>query len=96
MNVNNTEKTAAQATKEQSLQLVNRKSLTLTGISDVISFDETLVNLSCADAVMSVEGEGMRVVRMDVDSGELTLEGKINAVSYVDRRPHKSGLFGKK
>lgn len=82
--------------KEQSVQLLGRKTLTLTGICDVISFDETIVALSMADCVLSVEGEGMRVVRMDVESGDLTLEGKINALVYSDKRIRKSGLFGKK
>ena len=82
--------------KEQTVQLLGRKTLTLTGICDVISFDETIVALSMADCVLSVEGEGMRVVRMDVESGDLTLEGKINALVYSYKRIRKSGLFGKK
>jgi len=84
------------AQKEHSVQILNRKILSMTGISDVISFDETLVTLSCCEAVMSIEGEGMRVLRMDVDSGDLSIEGKINAVSYIDKRTRKSGLFSKK
>lgn len=84
------------APKEHTLQLSNRKILALTGISDVISFDETLVTLLCGEAIMSVEGEKMRVLRMNVDSGDLAIEGKINAISYVDKRTRKSGLFSKK
>ena len=82
--------------KEHTIALSNRKILSLTGISDVISFDETLVTLSCSQSIMSIEGEGMRVLRMDVDLGDLAIEGKINAISYVDKRTRKSGLFSKK
>ena len=87
---------AGSAQREHTLQLTDRKILSLTGISDVISFDETLVTLSCAESIMSIEGEGMRVVRMDVDLGDLAIEGKINAISYVDKRTRKSGLFSKR
>lgn len=87
---------AGSAQREHTLQLTDRKILSLTGISDVISFDETLVTLSCLDSIMSVEGEGMRVLRMDVDLGDLAIEGKINAISYIDKRTRKSGLFSKK
>ena len=82
--------------KEHNLQLSNRKILSLSGISDVISFDESLVTLLCAECVMSVEGEGMRVLRMDVERGDLAIEGKINAISYIDKRVRKNGLFAKK
>ena len=82
--------------KEQSVQLCARKTLSIEGVCDVISFDETLVALSMEDCVLSVDGEGMRVVRMDVESGDLVLEGKINALTYSDKRIRKSGLFGKK
>ena len=84
------------AQPEHTMQLSNRKILALTGISDVISFDETLVTLTCNESIMSIEGEKMRVLRMDVDSGDLAIEGKINAVSYIDKRTRKNGLFSKK
>lgn len=87
---------AAFEQKEHTIALSNRKILSLTGISDVISFDETLVTLSCSQSIMSIEGEGMRVLRMDVDLGDLAIEGKINAISYIDKRTRKSGLFSKK
>ena len=87
---------AASEQKEHTIALSNRKILSLTGISDVISFDETLVTLSCSQSIISIEGEGMRVLRMDVDLGDLAIEGKINAISYIDKRTRKSGLFSKK
>ena len=82
--------------KKHTLTLDSRNILNITAVDDVISFDETLVALSMEDCVLSVDGEGMRVVRMDVESGDLVLEGKINALTYSDKRIRKSGLFGKK
>ena len=87
---------AGSAQREHTLQLTDRKILSRTGISDVISFDETLVTLSCFESIMSIEGESMRVLRMDVECGDLAIEGKINAISYIDKRTRKSGLFSKK
>ena len=82
--------------KEQSVHLINRKTLSMSGVTDVISFDETFVVLSCQDTVMSIEGQGMRVVRMDVGSSEMVIEGKITAICYTDKRVKRNGLFGKK
>ena len=84
------------APKEHAVQLSSRKIISLTGVCDVISFDETLVTLSVGESIMSIDGERMRVLRMNVDSGELAIEGKINGLSYIDKRVRKSGLFSKK
>ena len=74
----------------------DRKSVTLTGIEDVISFDETAVVLSTVEGTLAIEGEGLHILQMNVDSKEFCIEGKICALSYLDRRPRGRGLFRNK
>lgn len=80
--------------------LENRSELALTGIENIVSFDETFVTLETVDSLLSVDGEGMRVLKMDVEGGEISIVGKINALVYSDKKSARrvGGLFrgGKK
>ena len=73
--------------------LRDRKSVSLTGIEDVISFDESAVVLSTTQGTLAIEGEGLHILQMNVDSKEFCIDGKVCAMSYIDRRPRGRGLF---
>ena len=79
-----------------TVYMTQREHLELTGISEVISFEETLVELSGEDGRMSVEGVGLRISEFDSAAAKLTVDGKITAIAYFDdvRREKKNGLFG--
>lgn len=74
----------------------DRKSVALTGIEDVISFDETAVVLATTHGTLAIEGEGLHILQMNVDSKEFRIDGKVCALSYIDRRPKGRGLFKSK
>ncbi len=85
------------AEAQGNITLLARKILTTDGVIDVLSFDEGLVSLSTSLGLLLVEGEEMRVKKMDMESGVVSLEGKISAVYYTDeRQTHKKGLFGRR
>lgn len=63
-----------------------RKTLSVTGVGNIISFDESFALLDSQSALVSVEGEGLQILKMDVDSGEVVIVGKINALAYSDKK----------
>lgn len=71
----------------------DRKSVCLTGIEDVISFDETAVVLSTTHGTLAIEGEGLHILQMNVDSKEFRIDGTVCALNYIDRRQRGRGLF---
>lgn len=81
-------------TAEHDVILRGRADLTLTGISEVKSFDETGLCLESGMGEISVRGEGLMVESFDRDSGELCVKGRIDAFGYRTDSP-KSGFFGK-
>ena len=83
-------------TKEHEMTLRSRQELTVSGVNDVMSFDETLVELNTVCGVMSIEGEGIHISFLDTDNGRLTLSGSISGIYYIDKKPKRSGLFGNK
>ena len=69
---------------EHRAVLENRRSLMLTGVLDVDSYDEHTVNAKTADGLLTVEGEGLCVKRLSLEDGILELEGVIGAFFYND------------
>lgn len=82
--------------KGHSLNVENRARMALTGIEDVISFDERTVVLASTVGVLTVDGEDLHIIKMNVDSKELGIEGKINGLSYIDKPMRRSGLLRSK
>lgn len=75
------------------LSLFDRSKLSLTGVTDVSGFDETLVSVKTADGELSVEGEGLHVTLLSLEEGKVDLEGRINAMVYMDGHAGKRKSF---
>ncbi|MBE6638006.1 MAG: sporulation protein [Ruminococcaceae bacterium] len=79
-----------------TLSLSGRETLSLTGISDVISFDENGLLLQTDDGTLTVDGSDIHIVALSVETGELLVQGRICGLYYVDRNAKKSGFFKKR
>lgn len=79
------------------LFLSERNHLELSGVSEVISFDELSVFLHSACGRMEIEGEGLHISALDLSCGEVKVEGKINGIFYYDEKEkgEKRGLWGR-
>ena len=76
--------------------LEGRRRMTLSGITDVDSFDEQLVVFYCDTGQIAIRGEQLHISRIDVETGEVNLEGgRIDGVTYTDQRPNRGGLLSR-
>ena len=76
--------------------LEDRRLLTVSGVSDVDSFDERAVTVFTDMGELTVRGSDLHINRLSVEVGELLLEGKIDSLSYQDQSPKSAGgFFGK-
>lgn len=90
------EKKGAKPNMPHNIILESRQRMTISGVTEIESFDEQCVLLYCTAGEMSVRGEGLHVSRIDVDTGELNLEGeRIDAIAYADNAPVRGGLLGR-
>jgi sporulation protein YabP len=67
-----------------SLSAGNRESVTVTGVSDVVSFDETNVRLVTVCGILNLEGEGLRIHVLNLKEGTVAVTGRLNGVLYED------------
>jgi len=74
---------AAEHSMMQNLVLENKEKLSITGITDVDTFDEGKIILFTEDDTLIVEGENLHIQKLDVANGEVMIEGAIYALQYT-------------
>ena len=82
-----------EAQKNHSLILGNRKRAEICGISSVGSFDESQVVLETSLGVLTIDGRELHIVRLDLDRGEVVIEGVICGAVYSDEEERSRGRF---
>lgn len=70
-------------TPNHSLELVDRKNLTLTGIRNIIGFDAQEFLVETSLGYLLVKGSNLALGKMDTEKGELVIKGIIESISYV-------------
>ena len=78
--------------------LENREHLSVSGVSEVISFDENQVSLVTSMGILTVGGQQLHVEKLNLEVGEIAIAGQIEAMVYEEdqgcaRRGFWSRLF---
>lgn len=76
------------------LVLTERNQLTMTGVTEVVSFDDTAVILHTELGTLEIQGEQLQLKNLSLEGGQVAVEGKIAALLYDDPRPVR-GLWGR-
>lgn len=78
-------------TKMQNIILENRNKLNVSGVLDVLNFDEQLVTVDTELGVLIVKGMDLRLNKFNLESTELSVEGEIISLMYNDKTHSKKG-----
>ncbi len=68
------------------LCLNERKELTMTGATEVVSFDDTTVVLRTALGTLLVQGQQLQLKTLSLEGGQVAVEGNISALFYEEPR----------
>ena len=80
--------------KPHSLFVENRSKLSLTGVTDLESFDEETIYAVTEYGNAVVRGVNLQITRLDLDAGEMSAEGEVESVSYsAMRKKEKKSFF---
>ena len=66
-----------------SVILNERNELKVSGVTDVDSFDEESIVAYTSLGELVISGEGLHISRLDVETGDLSVEGNITSLSYI-------------
>ena len=84
-------------TKQHKMILVNRKSCSLTGITDVIAFDDKEVILETQMGTLWIKGENLHMKRLTLEQGEVEVDGIVDSYLYSGQKAfeQKSSFLGR-
>lgn len=76
--------------------LEERKMLSVSGVQDIDSYDENTVILFTELGELTIKGENLHINKLNVETGELTMDGMIYAFVYSEEPQKRSnGIFSK-
>ena len=66
------------------IMLTNRRTCTINGVSDVLSFDVHEILLETDQGMLMIKGDELHVNRLTLDKGEVDVDGKIDSLTYSE------------
>ncbi len=89
-------------TDEKSIQklphniiMEDRKRLSVSGVTDIDSFDEQSIIALTQLGELTIRGWDLHITRLNLEQGELMVDGEISSLTYTDTRPKAQGFFSK-
>ncbi len=68
--------------QKHCVRLEQRENIFITGVNDVISFNEDMIVIDTQMGVLVIGGQNLHVNKLNLDDGELCVDGEINSLSY--------------
>lgn len=69
----------------QNIVLENREKLSISGVLDVLSFDDQIVILETELGLLTVKGENLRINKLSLDTTEVVINGEIYNLGYTEK-----------
>lgn len=79
-----------------AITLENRSKMTLSGVTEVVGFSDSSVDLNTNSGGLNIKGTNLNMSRLNTDTGELNINGNINLIQYNTKHKKSSlidGLF---
>lgn len=78
-----------------NISLEERKNLSVSGVTDIGSYDEQNIVAETEQGELTIRGQNLHIIKMSVDTGELVVEGTVNGLEYTHTRETDSGFFSR-
>lgn len=72
------------STRMHKVTMTNRRSCTINGVKDVLSFDIHEILLETEQGMLMIKGDDLHVSRLTLDKGEVDVDGRIDSFTYSD------------
>lgn len=82
--------------KNQNILIENRSNMTITGVEQVDSFNDNTIILRTIKGGLTIKGEELNVGQLNLDSGNVKIDGIINGIIYNNKDSSSKGnIIGK-
>lgn len=81
----------------QNIVLENREKLSISGVLDVLSFDDQIIIVETELGILTIKGEDLRINKLSIDTSETIVNGNIMQIAYSENTVDKKGegIFSK-
>lgn len=78
--------------QKSNINLENRALAKITGVKEVIGFNEDEIRCETCLGILSIQGDGLHVEALNLQVGELCIKGRVKAMIYSEKSNAK-GIF---
>lgn len=82
--------------KPAALELIERQAMRLSGVQNVDVFDEEKIVLQTELGKLEIRGQHLNVTSLDVENGNLQVDGLIDSFVYLEEKSKRNGRGGSK
>lgn len=75
------------------ISILNRERTEITGVIEVISFDEETAILETTSGIIVIKGENIHMSGLDLTSGVVTVDGFVISLSYSENQLQQKHWF---
>ncbi|MBP2655862.1 MAG: yabP [Firmicutes bacterium] len=75
------------------LSLVDREEMAVEGVANLGSYDEREIVMETEQGMLIVKGEGLNIKNLNLEKGNITIEGTVKSITYDDEVRQKKGLL---
>lgn len=73
----------------QNIVLENREKLNISGVKDVLSFDDQIIIVQTTLGLLTIKGENLRVNKLNIDTSDFSIDGNISSLAYSNSESFK-------
>ena len=90
---NGGDRSSREVQRPHKLLISDRQSVSIEGVADVRSFDDEEVILQTSAGTLLIRGSGLHIRALNLETGNATIEGRLDAMEYEETKEKKRGLF---
>ena len=83
--------------EENNIIIENREKMTISGVTDILSFDDQIIIVETNLGLLTIKGENLKINKLNIDTNEFSLNGKFISTSYSEGESEnrQSSFLGK-
>ena len=81
--------------RNHSVIIDSRERISITGVLDVISFNDSEIEVNTDGGAMTIFGQNLHINKLNLDDGQLIVDGFIEGMEYVETQTAKGGMFSR-
>lgn len=67
---------------DHTIHLINRNSIDLSGVNNVVNFDDEEIILDTNMGFLEIGGQELHITMLNLENGRVAVQGNINQLAY--------------